>query len=40
MTAEGAEWECERRRYFVINWAQLVTSWTAFVLFLVALVAL
>ena len=30
------EWEAGRRRYFAINWAQCATTWTAFVLFLVA----
>jgi hypothetical protein len=33
------DWEAGRRRYFAINWLQLATSWTAFALFLVALVA-
>jgi hypothetical protein len=35
-----ADWESGRRRYFTINWSQLVVTWTAFALFLVALVAL
>ena len=32
-----ADWEAVRRRYFTINLIQLVTTWTAFALFLVAL---
>jgi hypothetical protein len=32
-----ADWEAGRRRYFTINWIQLVTTWSAFALFLVAL---
>jgi hypothetical protein len=35
-----ADWEAVRRRYFTINWIQLATTWTAFALFLVALVSL
>ena len=35
-----ADWESGRRRYFTINWSQMVVTWTAFALFLVALVAL
>jgi hypothetical protein len=35
-----ADWEVVRRRYFTINWIQLVTTWAAFVLFLVALISL
>ena len=35
-----ADWEAGRQRYFTINWLQLATTWTAFVLFLVALAAL
>jgi hypothetical protein len=35
-----AEWEAVRRRYFTINWVQLVTTWSAFALFLVALASL
>jgi hypothetical protein len=35
-----ADWEAGRRRYFTINWIQLVTTWTAFALFLVALASL
>jgi len=31
------DWEAGRNRYFTINWLQLVTTWTAFALFLVAL---
>jgi hypothetical protein len=32
-----ADWEAGRQRYFAINWIQMVTTWTAFALFLVAL---
>jgi hypothetical protein len=35
-----ADWEAGRRRYFTINWIQLAVTWTAFTLFLVALVSL
>jgi hypothetical protein len=35
-----ADWGAVRRRYFTINWIQLVTTWAAFVLFLVALISL
>lgn len=35
--AMPADWETGRRRYFNINWIQLVTTWSAFILFLVAL---
>ncbi|HKV68390.1 MAG TPA: hypothetical protein VJN72_09890 [Gaiellales bacterium] len=35
-----ADWEAGRQRYFTINWSQLATTWTAFALFLVALVSL
>jgi hypothetical protein len=38
--AMPADWEVGRRRYFALNWIQLVASWTAFALFLVALVSL
>jgi hypothetical protein len=33
------DWEAGRRKYFAINWIQLATTWSAFVLFLGALVA-
>jgi hypothetical protein len=33
-----ADWEAGRRRYFTINWIQLAVTWSAFALFLVALV--
>jgi hypothetical protein len=33
-----ADWESGRRRYFTINWIQFATTWTAFALFLVALI--
>jgi hypothetical protein len=35
-----ADWEAGRRKYFAINWIQLATTWAAFALFLVALIAL
>ena len=38
--AMPADWEAGRRRYFTINWIQMVATWAAFVLFLVALISL
>ena len=38
--AGEAELETVRQRYFAINWIQLATTWTAFALFLLALIAL
>jgi hypothetical protein len=38
--AMPADWEAGRRRYFTINWIQLVTTWAAFALFLLALASL
>ena len=35
-----ADWQEGRRRYFAINWVQLVTTWTALALFLIALAVL
>jgi len=35
-----ADWEAGRRRYFTINWIQLAVTWSAFALFLVALISL
>ena len=35
-----ADWEAGRRRYFTINWIQMAVTWTAFALFLVALISL
>jgi hypothetical protein len=35
-----ADWEAVRRRYFTINWVQFGTTWSAFALFLVALISL
>ncbi len=32
-------WEAGRTKYFTINWVQLVTTWSAFALFIGALVA-
>ncbi|MDP9146013.1 MAG: hypothetical protein M3N43_15200, partial [Actinomycetota bacterium] len=34
------DWEAGRQRYFTINWIQLVTTWSAFGLFLAALILL
>lgn len=34
------DWEAGRRHYFAINWAQFGTTWTALVLFLLALILL
>jgi hypothetical protein len=33
-------WEAGRRKYFAINWIQLATTWSAFALFIAALIAL
>ena len=38
--AMPADWEAGRQRYFTINWLQLATTWAAFALFLIALIAL
>jgi uncharacterized membrane protein len=38
--AMPATWDAGRRRYFAINWIQLAATWTAFALFLAALVSL
>ena len=35
--AMPADWEAGRQRYFTINWIQLLTTWSAFALFLIAL---
>jgi hypothetical protein len=35
-----ADWEAIRNTYFAINWIQFVTTWSAFALFLVALISL
>ena len=35
-----ADWEAGRQRYFTINWVQLVATWSAFALFLLALISL
>ena len=34
------DWEAGRQKYFTINWIQLVTTWSAFVLFIGALIAI
>ena len=38
--AMPANWEAGRRRYFTINWIQLAVTWSAFALFLLALIFL
>ena len=38
--AMPADWEAGRQTYFNINWLQMVTTWSAFILFLVALISL
>ena len=38
--AMSADWEAGRRRYFTINWIQLAVTWSAFALFLLALISL
>jgi hypothetical protein len=38
--AMPADWEAGQRRYFAINWIQAAATWSAFALFLVALVSL
>jgi len=38
--AMPADWEAERQRYFTINWIQLVVTWAAFAIFLLALISL
>jgi hypothetical protein len=35
-----ADWEAGRRRYFTINWIQFAVTWSAFALFLLALISL
>jgi hypothetical protein len=35
-----ADWDAGRRRYFTINWIQMVATWVAFALFLLALIYL
>ena len=39
-SAMPAGWEAGRRRYFTLNWIQLVSTWTVFGLFLSALILL
>jgi hypothetical protein len=36
----AGELEAGRRRYFTINWIQLAVTWSAFALFLLALISL
>ena len=38
--AMPADWEAGRRRYFTINWIQLLSTWSVFGLFLAALILL
>jgi uncharacterized membrane protein len=35
--APPADWEAKRRRYFALNWIRAAATWTAFALFLAAL---
>jgi hypothetical protein len=34
------DWEAGRRRYFAINWIQMIVTWVAFALFLLVLIRL
>jgi hypothetical protein len=34
------DWEAGRQKYFTINWIQMVTTWSAFALFIAALIAI
>jgi hypothetical protein len=38
--AVPTDWEATRRRYFALDWIRAAATWTAFALFLAALVAL
>jgi len=38
--AMPSDWEAGRDKYFAINWLQMVTTWSAFALFMGALIAL
>jgi hypothetical protein len=38
--AMPADWEAGRQRYFTINWIQMAVTWSAFALFLLALISL
>jgi hypothetical protein len=38
--ALAPDWGSVRQRYFTINWIQMVATWAAFALFLVALISL
>lgn len=38
--AMPSDWEAGRQKYFTINWIQMVTTWSAFVLFIAALIAI
>jgi hypothetical protein len=38
--AMPADWQAGRRRYLTLNWIQAAATWSAFALFLVALVSL
>jgi hypothetical protein len=40
LEAMPPDWEAGRHKYFTINWLQLVTTWAAFALFLLALISL
>ncbi|MET9269992.1 hypothetical protein [Kribbella sp. NPDC003557] len=34
------DWEAGRQKYFTINWIQMVTTWSAFALFIAALITI
>ena len=36
--AMPTDWEAGRQKYFTINWIQMLTTWSAFVLFIAALI--
>ena len=38
--AMPSTWQAGRTKYFTINWIQMVTTWSAFALFIAALIAL
>jgi hypothetical protein len=38
--AMPSDWEAGRDKYFTINWIQMLTTWSAFALFIAALIAL
>jgi hypothetical protein len=38
--AMPSDWETGRQKYFTINWIQMATTWSAFALFIAALLAI